>query len=143
MREPLKTKNMKKLIIIILIIAAGATALYFYYNRSNPSLANEQPAERATSYELFALYEQDEPAANDRFLNKVVEVKGKVREVRKESHGEVVLTLDGSDMFGIICRMDPSVEMEDTSLEGSEVSVKGLCTGMLMDVVMVRCVFSE
>ena len=143
MQEHPKTKNMKKLFIILLIIAAGATAFYFYYNRPNPSLADEKPVATATSSELFALYEKDEPAANDRFLNKVVEVKGKVREVRKESHGEVVLTLDGSDMFGIICRMDPSVEMEDTSLEGSEVSVKGLCTGMLMDVVMVRCVFSE
>ena len=133
----------KLLIIILLILVAGATGFYFYYNRPNPSLAEETPVTKATSTELFAMYEQDELAANDKFLNKVVEVKGKVREVRKESHGEVVLTLDGSDMFGIICRMDPSVSMEDTSLEGDEVSVKGLCTGMLMDVVLVRCVFSE
>jgi hypothetical protein len=134
---------MKKISVVLLVLAAISAVIYYNWNRKNPSLSNMQPAFSVSSNQLFTMFEQDEVAANKQFLNKVVEVKGKVREVRKETTGEYVITLDGSDMFGIICRMEPALTLEDTSLVGEEVALKGLCTGILMDVVMVQCVFSN
>ena len=134
---------MKKLIPILLVIAAIVAVVYYNWNRKTASLAGTDPVITLTSSQLFSSFELDETGANEKFLNKVVEVNGKVREVRKESNGEFVVTLDGSDMFGIICRMEPGLTMEDTNLTGKVVALKGLCTGMLMDVVMVQCVFTE
>jgi hypothetical protein len=134
---------MKKISVVLLVLAAISAVIYYNWNRKNASLSNMQPAFSVSSNQLFTMFEQDEVAANKQFLNKVVEVKGKVREVRKETTGEYVITLDGSDMFGIICRMEPALILEDTSLVGEEVVLKGLCTGILMDVVMVQCVFSD
>ena len=134
---------MKKLVILLLILTGISVGIYYNWNRKTASLENAKPAFSISSSQLFTIFEEDEAAANTQFLDKVVEVKGKVREVRKESTGEYVITLDGSDMFGVICRMEPAVAMEDTSLVGEEVALKGLCTGMLMDVVMVQCVFSD
>lgn len=138
-----KIKSMKKLILILLVLITLGAVGYYQWNRKTSSIAGTNAAYTTTSSELFAAFETDETTANTKFLNKVVEVKGKVRELKKESGGDIVLTLDGSDMFGVICRMDPGIAVEDTSLVGKEVALKGVCTGMLMDVVLVQCVFTE
>jgi len=134
---------MKKLIIILIIILGLAAIGYYNWNRKTASLQNAKVDISMPSPQLFAAFEQDEEAANKLYLNKVMEVKGKVREVHKEANGEVVITLEGSDMFGVICRMESGCKLEDSDLTGKVVTIKGMCTGMLMDVVMVQCVFSN
>ena len=134
---------MKKLLAVVLILAVVAAVVYYNWNRKTSSLINTDPVVTLSSSQLYSSFEQDETEANKKFLNQVVEVNGKVREIRKESNGEFVVTLDGSDMFGVICRMEPGILMEDTNLTGRTIALKGLCTGMLMDVVMVQCVFAE
>lgn len=134
---------MKKLITVLLILAAVAAVIYYNWNRTTSSLAGTRPAVTISSTQLFSSFEEDESKANEQFLNKVVEVNGKVREIRRDSNGEFVVTLDGSDMFGVICRMEPGIVMEDTNLTGRMIALKGLCTGMLMDVVLVQCVYAE
>ena len=41
-------------------------------------------------------------------------------------------------MGGVICQMEPSFEGEFET--GESATFKGLCTGYLMDVILVRCV---
>ena len=42
---------------------------------------------------------------------------------------------------GVICQLDELSEHKRTEFEtGETVQLKGRCTGMLMDVVLVRCV---
>ena len=140
---PRKINYMKKLILVLLILVGISAVIYYNWNRKNASIAGATPAFTTTSSQLFSAFEADEVTANSQYLNKVVEVRGKVRELKKESTGDFVVTLDGSDMFGVICRMDHSISIEDTALVGKEIAIKGICTGMLMDVVMVQCVFSN
>jgi hypothetical protein len=134
---------MKKLIILLLVILGLAAIGYYNWNRKTESLQNAKVDIAMPSVQLFAAFEQDEGAANKLYLNKVLEVKGVVREVHKEANGGVVITLEGSDMFGVICRMESGFKMEESDLTGKVVAIKGMCTGMLMDVVMVQCVFSK
>ena len=138
-----KTDYMKKLILVVLILGCISAVVYYNWNRKNASIESVEPAFTTTSGLLYTSFEADEVAANNQYLNKVVEVKGKVRELKKESNGDFVVTLDGSDMFGVICRMDHDITIEDTALVGKEIAIKGICTGMLMDVVLVQCVFSN
>ena len=69
-------------------------------------------------------------------------VSGTVKDVSKNEEGIVSVTLDaGQDMFGVICQLDQLTKhaREDFPI-GEKVNFKGVCTGMLMDVVLVRCV---
>ena len=138
-----KLNYMKKLMVVVLVLIAIAAVGYYNWNRKNASISGTDAAFTASSSELFTAFEADEAAANTKYLNKIVEVNGKVRELKKESNGDFVVTLDGSDMFGVICRMDPGIKIEDTALVGKDVVLKGICTGMLMDVVLVQCVFTN
>ena len=143
MQEHNKTNIMKRLLIIILLSVSLGLIAYYNWNRKTTSLQNANPEYSIASSQLFLTFEQDEVAANKQFLNKVLEVKGKVKEVHKESNGDYVITLEGSELFGVICRMESGYKIDDPALTGKNLALKGLCTGMLMDVVMVQCVTSE
>ena len=91
--------------------------------------------------QLFSEYEADEKAANTKYLDKTVEVTGKVQSTESKE-GKTSITLDaGGLMGGVICTLDELTKHKRTSFkEGEEVTLKCKCTGMLMDVVLVRCV---
>ena len=58
--------------------------------------------------------------------------------LKKQSKGETVITLKGSDMSGLICTLEGTAATEVKP--NSSVVIKGICTGFLTDVVLVRCV---
>lgn len=92
--------------------------------------------------EFFQVFEKDELFVNEIYLDKVVEVKGEVQQVLINEEGGISLILNsGNDMFGVICQFDELMEYQKMMFEfGEEVMVKGICIGMLMDVVLVCCV---
>ena len=59
-----------------------------------------------------------------------------------DEEGRTSITLEsGSEMFGVICQLDNLTKHARTNFkEGEEIKLKGICTGVLMDVVLVRCV---
>ena len=92
---------------------------------------------------LVKAFQDDEEKANTSYLDKVIAVSGKLREMETSEDGNIQLFLDSGDpLSAISCQLDPL--SKHTGLDnlnvGSEVSLKGICTGMLMDVVIERCV---
>lgn len=128
---------------IVLAFVAGVGL--FLYNLPQRAVATEAPAFRLTARELVALYSREEKQANDLYLDQVLEVTGPVGEILTGSSGESTLILrEEGEMFGVSCTLDGSQpEVVRQLAQGQTVTVKGLCTGMLMDVVLVRCVLLE
>jgi hypothetical protein len=133
---------MKYIKYLLLLAAIGAAVGFYMYNKPHQNMERAAADVTMTAPELFQAFEEDELAANEAYLDKVVEVKGKVQDVSKDDEGLTSLTLNsGSDMFGVICQFDELTDHSKTEFEvGEEVTVKGICTGKLMDVVLVRCV---
>lgn len=128
----------KSLAIILLLAIVGGSYAYYLFNKPVQSLASSKADVTISARELLADYEANEQEANDQYLNKVLEVTGTIREVQKENEQlNIVLDTD-SPLGGIVC------EMEKASLEklksGQQISIKGNCTGYLMDVVLTKCV---
>lgn len=132
---------MKKTILYLLIsVLAGAGVAYYMYNKPVEGAGSMNTDFKIQSSELFAEFEKDETASNTKFLDKVIEVSGTVQSVKTEE-GKTSVVLDGGMMFGIICELDPNADHKRTEFkEGESATFKGICTGMLMDVVLVRCV---
>jgi len=128
----------KKAIFISLIFALclAITALTIW-NKPHRDVSNEQ-AISITAATLFTEYSADEHAADGRFLNKALEVSGKVAETDTNQDGQIVLVLDAGGPEGAVsCTMrerNIAVRTQD------QVTVKGICTGMVMDVVLTDCV---
>ena len=128
-------------IIIGLVVVVGGIAAYMMYNKPHQDMQAADADIRIESHELLSAFENDEAAANAKYLDKVVQVSGTVASVQREGEVIKVILETGNPMSTIICELDPLTEHKRTDFQpGEQVTFKGLCTGMLMDVVMARCV---
>jgi hypothetical protein len=132
---------MKKLLGIIAILGLVAAGLgYYYYNKPTESLADAKPVFTVSADTLFAEFESDESTANKKYLDKTIEVTGKVMSVNADTSGLAITLETTSGMFGVICKLEDKQVEESAYQAGQRVKMKGQCTGYLMDVVLVRCV---
>jgi len=130
------------LVIITAIIAAVAYGFYLYF-KPRPSVSGMTPEYTLMATELVSEYDANEMAANSKYLGKVIEVSGVISEKLKDGKGGYTLTLQGADLAGVGCQFEENARASLHPLaEGQVVSVKGICTGVLMDVVLVDCVVS-
>jgi hypothetical protein len=134
---------MKKALVIILALAVvGGFFGYRMYNKPHKDMTSAESDLKIDAAELLSSFENDEATANEKYNDKVVEVSGTVSDVSTDEDGNIKVTLDaGNPLGGVICQLDNLSEHKRTEFPtGEKVSFKGLCTGYLMDVVLVRCV---
>lgn len=133
-------KNLLKIGLPLLII--GLVAAFYLYNKPHENMERAAADVSITAPELFSQFSSDETQANANYLDKVTQVQGTVKEISKSPEGLTKVILEsGDDMFGVICQLDELSEHSRTDFQiGESITLKGKCTGMLMDVVLVRCV---
>lgn len=126
----------KKIIIALVVIGAiGGGIGYYMFNKPLSSTMSMKADYSLEPGVLLAAFEEDEAAANTKYLDKVIEVKGQVQKIERANDQIAVYLETDNLMSSIIFQMeDTGVEFE----EGEEVTLKGICTGYLMDVVLVR-----
>jgi len=128
----------KKKIIFIAAAVMAAAMIYAYteYNRGVKDLAHVDAKENITSTDLMQQFRKDELIANEKFLGKVVEVQGFIRDVEIDDKGYLTVVLgDSTDaMSGVRCAMDSSHKLTGQELvKGMVVSIKGNFTGYQAD----------
>lgn len=123
---------------VILLCIAGR--VYFLFNKPHTGTANIRANVSINAEDLYIKYQNNEAKANTLYLDKVLEVKGVVSAVSVK--GPIVnIQLNASTAGGINCNLFP-VNPKDRQLPaiGSVLTIKGRCTGYLMDVNLVDCV---
>jgi len=136
-------KNIKILFLLIVIggIIGGSIGLYLWF-KPVPGIDSLKTELTVPANELFVAFETDENTANEKYLNKVVEVTGLVREVKTNEAGFPVVVLETDDMmFGVICEFESKNPLPKDVQVGALITIKGLCNGKLLDVVLNRCLF--
>ena len=128
----------KILFAAIAVTVTISVAMYFVYNK--PHKATDVAEVTLTAQSLVSAFDQNETEANAKFLDKVIEVKGKVKEVIEQDDSFILLLGDESSMSSVSCTLDHKSDSVAYGLKpGDEVVVRGICTGFLMDVVLVNC----
>ena len=134
-------KVIRKYLMWALIMGMGGIAFGAYmYNKPHKNIARTQPDYALTATEIYREFDEKEPLANERYLNKVIAVKGELSKIEINEKGDPVLVLEtGSALGGVRCTMETGQAQQIATLqEGEEVQVKGICTGMLLDVILVQ-----
>lgn len=138
----------KKIILLVLAVAliAGGGYAWTEYNRKATSSADVEARERVSAEELLNAFTVDENAANARFVGtaeQVIEVQGTIRSMEPVGTDMTNVVLEtGNDLAGVVCEF-ANKDLHPDWRSGAQVKVKGICTGILMDVVLVRCVAVE
>jgi uncharacterized UPF0160 family protein len=132
----MSTKN--KIIIVIASIAVIAFSAYYYifiYSSNNHRQVQSETAIAITSDSLVAKYQADEKLANSLYLNKAVAVTGNLLSIDKNQEGKTTLVIGRSESFSNVS-VTMSSDAPITKKVGAPITIKGLCTGALSDVVI-------
>jgi putative nucleic acid binding protein len=126
---------------LIVIVLVGAAYGIREYTRGNEDLSGATADVSTTATDLVTDFSHDEKAANARYLNKVLRVTGRVKDIKKDSLGSYSIELEsGSELSVVSCLLDKRHNDDATKIErGDNIAITGICTGVLMDVVLVRC----
>ena len=134
---------MKKLLLFIaVIVILGGGFAFYLYNKPVASIDSIDAALTISADELFSQFENNETEANSKYLGKIIEVHGKVKDFSIGDSGDLNLVLaSGNEMFGINCGLAKGQDVRYKNYQvGDSIKIKGECTGILSDVVLTRCV---
>ena len=121
------------LLLLIIGVIVGLTQWY----KPHRDAANEKGiAINADS--LIAYYNANEQAADAKYLNKPLQVRGIVAKVDTNSDGQTTVLFNSADpMSSVFCTMKEKGAKVET---GKEAVIKGFCSGHTMDVLLTDCV---
>lgn len=149
----MKKKKIRRTILYSLAIAIILGGLYGYkeYTRKVKDLSKVKADVQVEATDLIAAFEKNEAKGNEKYLDKIIEVKGTVRELDKSELGHYSIILgEENSMSSVRCSMDSTHQEDAASLvKGSKVIVKGACTGfnaddlLGSDVILNRCVITD
>lgn len=133
---------MRKLIIgsVLLLLILAGVMLYMNYD-FRAGIAKQQPDYVVDATTLFAEYEADEDAANQKYLGKTIEVSGDVNHVDKTTDPVTISLETGALMGNLVCELSKTLAVDVTGIEeGENITIKGSCSGKLLDVILVNCI---
>ncbi len=133
--------RIKIIISILIIVLVGTLISMSLYNKPHTDVAKSSPNISLASKTLLDDFENDENLANSKYLEQIIQVSGTISEL-SVSKGKGIVTLGNKDSFGnIMCHLSAKENEKMTALEkGQSITIKGICTGYLMDVILVKCV---
>ena len=131
---------MKKKRIILMISSAiliSSVIAVLMYFKPHRSVRSEEASFSLSVTELVSAFVDDEAKANQLYVGKVVEVHGALKEMILNDSTLILLMGDTAQMTGVSCYLQKDQKNKYTSLKrGESVTVKGICNGMLIDVVL-------
>jgi methyl-accepting chemotaxis protein len=130
--------------VIIFLVILGAIVIYLWtFRKSDLSVSSKKADVEIRSGELIQSFEKNEKLANEAYLNKIIVLAGTVDNISEDSLTVTVYLKDKDAVSGIICSFNKSVLDISKISKGSEIKVKGICSGYLLDVVLNKCSLEE
>jgi tRNA_anti-like len=135
----------KKLILGFLTVAAlgiiGVWYFIFYRPTHNKRDVADEKGITITAAALVKAYQENEANANAQYLDKAVEITGEVSGVTTDAAGKPSITLKSEDEFSSVsCTLKQNTPGIET---GKTITIKGVCTGFLSDVVVIDAIVTK
>jgi len=131
---------MTKLIYAIAVVAITALGGYYYvfvYSKTHHRNVQSEKGIVIQADSLSAAYQANEKNANALYLNKAVEISGTIVSIDKNQEGKITLIIGRPDSFSNV-----SVTLISTAALsqkiGETITIKGVCTGALSDVIVTE-----
>lgn len=127
-------------IVVVLSIFIATFSAYKLANKSHIDIAKTSPEITVNASVLLEEFSNDEIVANNKYLDKIVQVNGKILS-KKIIEEKGVIALQTNDDFGsVLCHFSPESSDKFSNLKlGQNIKIKGICTGFLMDAILIKC----
>ena len=130
-------------LLCLLLIGVGYG--YYLYQKPHQSAGGETADLAIPADSLYSQYQNDEQHCDKKYLGKVLQVTGKLSEIQHAGQSEIwILSTLSPAGGGINCQLFPGAKLPDPRPKpGEVVTIKGRCTGFLMDVNLADCVVTK
>ncbi len=135
--------------IITILVLAGVVAGYFLWNKPHKDVSSAKGLQ-VNAAELYQAFITDSAAANVKYIDKVVEVKGVIKSTSFNQQQQVIVALQTNNSDAAV---NCTLEQKDAVIKaGAEIKLKGICTGLgegdadlgiLGDLYLIRCYTAE
>ena len=123
----------------IVLLCLGVLGIYKIY-QPHHNVEGEQTVGKFSAAALYNEFLHDENAANKKWAGKVIEVTGTILSLAENGEHSSI-SLDAAPEGGINCGfLKRDLPSEAKLVKGEAITIKGKCTGFLMDVNLVDCV---
>ncbi|MCL6216790.1 OB-fold putative lipoprotein [Zunongwangia pacifica] len=121
---------------ILLLLAA--TISIWMFNKPHRNVILEKPSISISAQQLIDDFSTNEEQANKRYLDQLIAVEGILQKI-DSSNGVRVLSVGYPDAStSVTCNLNPSSNKASLQLKiGDKIQIKGICTGFLLDVVLI------
>ncbi|MGD0756148.1 MAG: hypothetical protein ABR927_13925 [Bacteroidales bacterium] len=130
-----------KIALFVVFFAAVSAILValILYNKKHIDTATAKPDFIITATALQKEFEDNEATASARYINKILEVTGNIATVTPTDSTHLNISLKtGSEMSSVICAI-PAIISPAQLKTGEKVTLRGECSGFLMDVLLKNC----
>ena len=134
-------KGKRSLILVFLMVAIlGLVLALYYYNKPHVNVKKAEAVYVITAKNLISHYQENEAEANAKYAENIIQVKGVIFDISTLKGSSVITLKDENLDSSIICHMLPEENRITLELKkGQNIEIKGISTGYLLDVIMVRC----
>ena len=132
-----------KVIMVIALSIVVIACIYGYqeYTRKLPDTDKLKAAFTLNAADLIRQFTADEAKATVKYSDHVISVQGIIDSVQPADSIGTVFLKDGRSTTSVMCQFDKKDFQEMLGLQkGDLITIKGICSGYLMDVILVRCV---
>tara|TARA_R110001592_G_scaffold8129_4_gene45036 strand:+ start:417 stop:836 length:420 start_codon:yes stop_codon:yes gene_type:complete len=132
--------NIKKNIFGILILGIiGGFAAYKIYNKPHVNVGEASADLSVSADKILKDFILDETRANETYLEKIIEVTGVISDIKKEREKGIIALKTNDDFGTVLAHLSEEATKKISSLKvGKSIVLKGICTGYLMDVILVK-----
>jgi len=132
-------KGKKSLIFVFLMVSILGLVTY-YYNKPHVDVKKTKAAYVVSAQNLISQYQENETEANEKYAENIIQVNGEIFNISTLKGNSVITLRDGNSESSIICHMLPEENRRALELKkGQNIEIKGISTGYLLDVIMVKC----
>ena len=137
----MNNKNIKILIGLIILMSIVILFALNLYNKPHLNVEKTEADLVINIHELLDDYKNDENLANGKYVDQVIQISGEISEINIENGNSIIIFKDSTGTSSVMCHMSPEENLKVLKLKkDGEIILKGICTGYLLDVIMIRCV---
>lgn len=127
---------------VVLLICMAGWGIY-RITKPHQDVSGEEAAATLSAINLYTEFEQGENQANKKWVGKVIAVTGNIASL-SETESNLSITLEATPKGGINCSISKK-EMKTLIKwkKGDTITIRGKCSGFLMDVNLVDCVIQN
>ncbi len=125
-------------IALAILFIVGIIGFFYLKNMEDVNLQKETAVHSIDAIKFFNTYEKNEEKSNTKYMDQIVDISGKVSEISVDRNEAKVIYMRADDaMFGVMCTFKKNqTEKLDKYKVGDPITVRGICVGKTLDVVL-------